>query len=561
MPGPTIAAGLLRLTCTNNPGGDLFTNVSIAEKSGPRDFSFRTNRQMGLLFVVLAILSSCITLRGQDRGTARPAPFTYSELTQLYENDVPSKELQTKLTQLLNNPFVSNRVGRRGVNLTANSIRVATWNIERGLEFDAIKAALTNDQQFFRQAALQWKSVDAKRLAEVLEQAKQLQQADIIVLNEVDWGLKRSGYRNIAKELAGATGMNHAYAVEFVEVDPLTLGTETLEGEVSEDREAIVKNIAVDKDRILGLHGTAILSRFRLSNIRILRFKNQGHDWYADEKKGPSRLEAGKDKAAGLVFSEKIAREVRRGNRMALLVDIENSGLPQGVVTVVATHLEDKAKPESRLKQLEELLSYIKDTAHPVILAGDMNTSGSDGRPTSFEREVKKRLGSEKFWVTQGIKYATGVGLLYDITLGVVKAKRMQSDPTVKSVRLISENPEEKFFNTLKDFRFTDGGAFDFRGAREFSVGGSNDTLSDSNERASKGFVSTFELLGKIEIELKLDWFFIKPAKLTDPDDRKQSYLFAPRFGRTLKVLNYSLKDRISDHNPLLVDLPLSEKH
>ena len=300
---------------------------------------------------------------------------------------------------------------------------MAEWNIERGLEFDAVKAALTNDQRFFRRAAQQWKSVDAKRLNTVLAQAKQLQQADIIVLNEVDWGLKRTGYRNVAKELAAATGMNYAYGVEFVEVDPLTLGTETLEGEVSEDREAIVKNIAVDKARTLGLHGTAILSRFPLSNVRILRFKNQGHDWYADEKKGRSKLEAGKQKAAGLVFSEKIAREVRRGNRMALLADIEDSGLPDGAVTVVATHLEDKAKPESRLKQLEEILSYIKDTSHPVILAGDMNTSGSDGTPTSFEREVKKRLGSEKFWVTQGVKYATGVGLLYDVTLGVVKVK------------------------------------------------------------------------------------------------------------------------------------------
>jgi hypothetical protein len=354
--------------------------------------------------------------------------------------------------------------------------------------------------------------------------------------------------------------MSHAYAVEFVEVDPLTLGTETLEGEVSEDREAIVKNIAVDKERTLGLHGTAILSRFPFSNVRILRFKNQGHDWYADEKKRRSKVEAGKDKIAGAVFSEKIAREVRRGNRMALLVDIENSGLPEGVVTVVATHLEDKAKPESRLKQLEEILSYIKDTSHPVILAGDMNTSGTDGTPTTFDREVKKRLGSERFWVTQGVKYATGVGLFYDVTLGLVRAKRMQSDPTVKSVRFISDNPEEKFFNTLKDFRFVDGGAFDFRGAKEFSVGESSDTLSDSNERASKGFVSTFELLGKIDIKLKLDWFFVKPAKLTDPDDKTQSYLFAPSFGRTLKALNYSLKDRISDHNPLIVDLPLSEK-
>ena len=109
----------------------------------------------------------------------------------------------------------------------------------------------------------------------------------------------------------------------------------------------------------------------------------------------------------------------------------------------------------------------------------------------------------------------------------------------------------------MKDFRFADGGAFDFRGSREHSTGASSETLSDSNERASKGFVSTLELRGKFDIDLKIDWIFIKPVGLTDPDDRKQSYVFAPQFGRTLKTLNYSLKDRISDHNPLIVDLPL----
>jgi hypothetical protein len=105
----------------------------------------------------------------------------------------------------------------------------------------------------------------------------------------------------------------------------------------------------------------------------------------------------------------------------------------------------------------------------------------------------------------------------------------------VKSVRFVSENPEEKFFTTLKDFRFLDGGAFDFRGSKQISMGCSEETLSDSNEPASKGFVSTLELEGKIDIELKLDWIFGKPARLTDPDDRKQPYLMAPQFGHPLK--------------------------
>jgi hypothetical protein len=72
--------------------------------------------------------------------------------------------------------------------------------------------------------------------------------------------------------------------------------------------------------------------------------------------------------------------------------------------------------------------------------------------------------------VQKGIKYATGVGLLYDLTLGLAKRQRMKHDPTVKSIRFVSENPEEKFFTMLKDFRFQDGGAFDLRGSKQFSV-------------------------------------------------------------------------------------------
>ncbi|HEU4875867.1 MAG TPA: endonuclease/exonuclease/phosphatase family protein [Pyrinomonadaceae bacterium] len=487
------------------------------------------------------------------QGQPGPTLLTYNELVALYEQDPPSPELADKLTQLLTTPFVNNSAGKRAAR--GDVLRVATWNIERGLEFDAVKAALTNDQRFFRRLPLSMRG-SGFNLARVLEQAAELSRADIIVLNEVDWGLKRTNYRNVARELAAAMQMNYAFGVEFVEVDPLTLGTETLEGETSADKAKIIANLAVDKTRTLGLHGTAILSRFPLRDTRVIRFVNQGHDWYLGEKNGISKLEKGKRKGAKLVFGEKILREVRRGGRMMLIADVSDPSIPGGTLTVVATHLEAKAKPSERVDQLEELLSVIKSIDNPLILAGDMNTSGSDSTPTSFQREVKKRLGSTSFWATQGIKYATGVGLLYDITIGVVKMQRTRNDPTVKSVRFVSENPEEKFFSTLKDFRFADEGAFDFRGSKMHSTGASGETLSDSNERGSKGFVSTFELDGKLNVDMKLDWIFVKPLKLTDPDDREQSYVFAPQFGRTLKTLNRSLKDRISDHNPMIVDLP-----
>jgi endonuclease/exonuclease/phosphatase family metal-dependent hydrolase len=512
--------------------------------------------------LLVLILSQSTRIRAQQPSA--PPLLSFKELVALYEPDNPAPELAKKLNILLTTPFVSNSAGTRAprsIKTTTGSqgpfIRFATWNIERGLEFDAVKAALTGDQRFFRRLTPAARAATFN-LTAINQQATELSRADVIVLNEVDWGLKRTDYRNVARELASALQMNYAFGVEFVEVDPLTLGTETLEGETSADKAKMVQNLAVDKTRTLGLHGTAILSRFPLRNVRIVRYVNQGHDWYRDEKKGVSELEKGKRKGAGLVFSEKIVREVRRGGRMMLLADVSNPLVPGGEMTVVATHLEAKSKPAERAKQLQELLNQIQSIQSPVIVAGDMNTSGSDATPTSFQREVKKRVGSSSFWATQGIKYATGVGLLYDVTLGLFKMQRLKKDPTVKSVRFVSENPEEKFFNMLKDFRFTDGGAFDFRGSKEHSTGASEETLSDSNERADKGFVSTLELKGKISVELKLDWFFVKPIGLTDPDDRKQPYRFAPQFGRTLKTLNYSLKDRISDHNPMIVDLPVT---
>ena len=514
---------------------------------------------LALLLINLLFTNS---IQAQQAAVAGPPLLTYNELLTLYETDPPGTDLSSKLTRLLTTPFVNNSTGVRGPRVIKASmsqggfLRVATWNIERGLEFEALKAALTNDQRFFRQLPASMRG-SRFNLAGILEQAAQLSRADIVILNEVDWGVKRTNYRNVAKELATAMQMNYVFGVEFVEVDPLTLGTEKLEGETSADKAKMIENLAVDKTRTVGLHGTAILSRFPLRNVRVVPFVNQGHDWYLDEKDGISKLEKGKRKGAKLVFGEKIMREVRRGGRMMLLADISDSSIPGGAVTVVTTHLEGKSKPSERLKQLEEVLNQIKSIDNPVILAGDMNTSGSDSTPTSFEREVKKRLGSTKFWATQGIKYATGVGLLYDITVGLVKMQRTRNDPTVKSLKFVSENPEEKFFSTLKDFRFADGRAFDFRGSRSHSTGASGETLSDSNERGSKGFVSTMELKGKFNIEMKLDWIFVKPLELTDPDDRNQSYVFAPQFGRTLKTLNYSVKDRVSDHNPLIVDLPL----
>jgi hypothetical protein len=65
--------------------------------------------------------------------------------------------------------------------------------------------------------------------------------------------------------------------------------------------------------------------------------------------------------------------------------------------------------------------------------------------------------------------------------------------------------------------------------------------------------------LTRMSGKYKLDWIFVRAGSLSDPHDAKQPYRFAPHFGRTLKELNQSIPDRISDHSPITVDLPLGE--
>jgi hypothetical protein len=250
---------------------------------------------------------------------------------------------------------------------------------------------------------------------------------------------------------------------------------------------------------------------------------------------------------------------------MMLIADIVDDELPSGRLTIVATHLEDMTTPANRKKQLVELLDEIKSIDHPVIVAGDMNTSTHDAAPVSITRALKERFGSGKWWAEEGVsevvRQATPFGWAYDVSRGLIGLARNIDDPTVRSIPLIGKNPEASFFATLENFRFGDGSAFDFRGTRARSSNGRAGNLADSNERGEKGFVPTSELgrtygpIGKY----KLDWIFVRPATLSDPHDPKQPYRFAPHFGRTLKELNQSIPDGISDHSPITVDLPLGE--
>jgi len=521
------------------------------------------NLRASLFVLLLLTCGLCTTADAYKRNT--PDFFTYPELTTLYEQEILSQPLENKLNRLLTTPFVDNSfVGATPPHLRQSAqlgefLRVVCWNIERGLEYGAIEAAFGNEAQFAALLNKEKFPPGSEKRREAIGQARMLREADVIVLNEVDWGIKRTDYRNITADLAARLEMNYAFGVQFVELSPVHLSRKTKSADTEENE--VLDFIRVDRARYKGLHGIAILSRFPLENVRLVPFEHQPYNWYKSEKNGVSLLEKGKRELSKKVFLEDTLHEVRRGGRTTLFADIVDARFPSGRVTIAGTHLENRTKPAARVKQLDELLGTIKEISHPVIVAGDMNTSTEDLTPTSLRREFKKRYGSPKFWIKAGISYALGFGFIEDTVLDGLTFWRKQSDPTVRHIPILSPNPEEKFFKTLKKFRFIDGGAFDFRGTPARSVGSSDETLSNSNERANKGFVTTYRVNRPIKFvgKSKLDWIFVKPANLTKPDDRSGSYRFAPHFGRTLTAVNEIVEDRVSDHRPLLVDLPLAD--
>ena len=98
--------------------------------------------------------------------------------------------------------------------------------------------------------------------ARIWEQAEALRDADILVLNEVDLGMKRTEYRDVAREPAEALRMNYVYGVEFVELDALEdLGAESSHLKSPELAGRMDADIRPDSARYRGFHGNAILSR------------------------------------------------------------------------------------------------------------------------------------------------------------------------------------------------------------------------------------------------------------------------------------------------------------
>jgi endonuclease/exonuclease/phosphatase family metal-dependent hydrolase len=185
-----------------------------------------------------------------------------------------------------------------------SSLRIVDWNIDRGLKLSAIIDFLADTS------------------------------ADVFILQEVDINAHRTHRLNIAREIAQKLRLNYVFGREFVE---LTQGTKTTPA----------------------YHGQATLSRWKISNPRIIRFQRQSDFWKPRWFK--PKLQT---------FQERL------GGRIALAAEIN---IPEASTLCYNLHLESRSDDDLRLAQLNEVLddSAKYDSARLIILAGDLNLNAS----------------------------------------------------------------------------------------------------------------------------------------------------------------------------------------
>lgn len=193
---------------------------------------------------------------------------------------------------------------RQWLSWPRSSLRVVDWNIDRGLKLSAIVDFLADTK------------------------------ADVFLLQEVDINARRTHRLNIAREIARKLRLNYVFGREFVE---LAQGTKT--------------NPAY--------HGQATLSRWKISNPRVIRFQQQSDFWKPRWFKPNLQT-----------FQERL------GGRVALAADIN---IAEASMLCYNLHLESRSNDGLRLSQLNEVLedSARYDSASLVIIAGDLNVDAS----------------------------------------------------------------------------------------------------------------------------------------------------------------------------------------
>ena len=540
-------------------------------------------RFLCLLFSVLPLfLSGCgalpkknisrtqITARnGPVQGFSSAVPrhqgtefLDFEELKRLATDPTPGGALEQKVSRFFSRPIISNEAwygGRRPTRaqneVMGEFLRVATWNVEKSIHAHEAARLLGSAEAFEAQIDPKIAPPGSKKRAELLRERERLVTADVILLQEMDIGIGRSGYHDSARDIARALGMNYAYAPQQLEIDPVLLGLE----DFPDGRGGSVRH-QPDPARYKGVFGIAVLSRYPIKSARCFQLSAQPYDWHAGEKADTTLLEHSRRFATEILFENKALREMKVGGRIFFRVDLEVPGLPGNTLSVIHNHLEIKARPQDRDAQIAEILGHIKDIPHTVVMAGDHNTSRVDLSPTSTGRVLARTSADSQTWLGVGMNVLMAVPVVVNSGRILLNNVKNLHSPLAPHIPVVLPNKTLGLFNRLEDFRFADGGRFDFRGDRDRSINRSSAKLANSNEKAIKGQTPTFSVKRPIGPfgRGRLDWIFVKAPPAAQPEGKK-SYRLAPHFGETLSGFAKSLRTRLSDHTPCVVDIPLQE--
>ena len=497
-----------------------------------------------------------------------PEYLTHDELVKLSSNPKPGGALGRKVEKLINTPFVSNEAAFRGASpkrprdpSLGPFLRIVQWNIEKSMNMKEAIWAFKNEKEFETLIDTTRFPKESDAYQEILQQRRLLESADLVILEEMDVGMKRSDYLDATRVLAEALDMNYVYGAAYLEIDTLNLGTEKFVDEKGVEDKKLQEMFRVEPEKYRGLFGTSVLSRYPILKVRYFQLKYQPYDWYEGEKIPLATLEKAKRGGAKAVFLERLFREMKVGGRAFMQVDLYIPELPEKKLSVINVHLEIKCVPKGREIQMAEMLSEIIDIKNPVILAGDFNSASGDMSPTSVRRELRRTASNPTFWLDQAVRYLHPAGLLITLTRGATNVTKNLQNPTARHIPLIAPNKQKGMFGMIEDFIFYDGHRFDFRGNRKRSSNGKTGLLANSNHRDLVGYKTSFttdRTVFKVLGKQRLDWVFVK-GYLKDPKDNYGPYRFAPHFARTLEEMNDGLRERISDHHPSVVDIPFEE--
>lgn len=488
--------------------------------------------------------------------------LSFEELKGLATNPKPGGAVEQKLARFFSRPIISNEAwygGKRPARpqnaAMGEFVRVATWNVEKSIRAHEAAQALKSPQAFEALIDPKVAPPGSKKREELMRERERLVTADVILLQEMDIGIGRSGYRDATREIAQALGMNYVYAPQQLEIDPVLLGMESFPdgrgGQVTHQP---------DPKRYKGVFGVAVLSRYPIKSAKCFQLQAQPYDWYEGEKANPDLIENSRRFAAEILFDNKVLREMKVGGRIFFRVDLDVPGLPGNTLSVIHNHLEIKARPLDREAQLVEILTHIKDIPHTVVMAGDHNSSKADLSPTSTKRVLARTSTSSQTWVSVGMNVLMAAPVVVNTGRILINNVKNLHDPLAMHIPVVLPNKSKQLFNHIEGFRFSDGGKFDFRGDSDRSINRSSAKLANSNEKAFFGRRTTFSVKRPIGPfgRGRLDWIFVKPPPSALTEGNK-SYRLSPHFGESLSMFGKGLKPLLSDHVPCVVDIPVQE--